>query len=217
MAEELEKIVSSGSGHIITQDERKKLAGIEDNAISAKSVSGIRIEDGHFKKHTVSDALNALKEDLKSIEKIVHEHSNINTLRLLTDPGSGKVITSEERNKLRTIDPYAKRISGAQDIPFSGGGLKAKNIQEAIIELSNLSHAHDNIDVINGLKDIGSGKIISSKERDKLGNIEYNAKDDQEASEIVYDNASSGLKSINVQAAIDEILGRQHERGDGSS
>ncbi len=44
-------------------------------------------------------------------------------------------------------------------------------------------------------------------EKTKLAGIETLAKDDQNATDVPYDNTASGLSSTNVKAAIDEIVG----------
>jgi len=209
--EALGKIANTGSGSIITQAERKKLQGIEDNATSVRAAEEVMIRDGEFSQHSVAGAIEKLAKGIATHNKQIHQHTNLKAISGLRDAGSGKVITKEERNKLNTVEPYAKRIETAADIPFSGGGLKATNLQDAIIELSRLTHVHENADVLSALTDAGSGAVISSKERDKMGNIEYNAKDDQEASEMVYDNTVSGLRATNAQAAIDELAMRYLE------
>lgn len=56
--------------------------------------------------------------------------------------------------------------------------------------------------------DAGSGAIITSAERSKLAGIETGATADQNANEVPYNNATSGLAAIEVQAAIDEVEGR---------
>lgn len=49
-------------------------------------------------------------------------------------------------------------------------------------------------------------KVLTAAERTKLTGIETDAKDDQDADEVPYDNTSSGLTAVDVQTAIDEVL-----------
>lgn len=50
-----------------------------------------------------------------------------------------------------------------------------------------------------------SNLFMTTTERSKLGGIENNAKDDQTAAEVTYDNATSGLSASDVKAALDEL------------
>jgi len=65
--------------------------------------------------------------------------------------------------------------------------------------------------------DMGSNNITSvgtvdgrdvSVDGTKLDGIEANAKDDQDADEVPYDNSTSGLTATEVQSAVDEVEGR---------
>ena len=56
----------------------------------------------------------------------------------------------------------------------------------------------------NDVTDAGSGAIITGVERSKLANIEDNAKDDQNASEVPFTPAGN-IVATNVQAALEEL------------
>lgn len=53
--------------------------------------------------------------------------------------------------------------------------------------------------------------FLSASDKTKLDGIENNAKDDQDADEVPYDNTTSGLVATDVQAALDELVFGQSE------
>lgn len=63
----------------------------------------------------------------------------------------------------------------------------------------------DDVFDMDNMKESSTKKILTDVERDKLATIEENAKDDQIASEVSYDNTTSELTSTDTQGAIDEI------------
>jgi len=100
----------------------------------------------------------------------------------------------------------------ALEVPYDGGasGIPASNVQSAIDSLDSrvdsaegVSHTHTNkaiLDVITA--------AFTTTEKTKLAGIESGATADQNASEVPYNNTTSGLAATQVQAAIDEVEDR---------
>lgn len=86
-------------------------------------------------------------------------------------------------------------------INSAGSGTIISNAERTAI-------THSNRTALDAIMSAGSGIIISSAERSKLTGIESGATADQNAAEVPYSNATSGLSATNVQAAIDEVEGR---------
>jgi len=171
----------------------------------------------------VQDAIDELDSRVDALEGGVgHTHANKPELDLITDAGSGDIITSAERVELSTAYIHSQVVGGnphgttAGNTPYSNttSGLPSVDVQGAIDALDvsvdsllSSQHTHANKTVLDALIDAGSGSVITLVERSKLTGIEDNAKDDQFASEVPYNNSASGLTATNLQAAIDELDG----------
>jgi len=208
----LDGIIGLGSASIITDEEREKLAGIETGATVTKDAGQI-IYKGNA---TVHQAIAQLHEDVSKTCERNHLHPNAVALAKIIKSGSGEIITSAERSKLAGIEPGAMRVQNGEDVPVQLPDFKATNVHEALLELlaklhdlETKSHQHAQLDMLEAITDAGSGVVMTEKERDKLDEIEYNATDDQDGTEVVYDNAVSGLKATTVQGAIDELAQRK--------
>lgn len=105
----------------------------------------------------VQDAIEQLLEYTVTDQN--HVHANKPLLDLITDAGSGQVITNAERTKLQGIETNATRDQIASEVPFTpDGDITASNIQDAITEVrddtdiklggkSDVGHTHDAADI----------------------------------------------------------------------
>ena len=78
---------------------------------------------------------------------------------------------------------------------------RLETAETSITSLNADQHTHSNKTELDLITDAGSGEIITTVERTKLSGIEDNAKDDQNASEVPYDNTTSGLTATDTHAA----------------
>jgi len=155
---ELNDVTDSGSGQIITDIERTKLAGIEDGA-------EVNIQSDWNESSSSSDAFILNKPtDLTDLSS----HS-VTELNDITDAGSGKIITDTERTKLTGIEDGAE-VNVNADWNSTSGDSEILNKPTDITDLS--SHS---VTELNDITDAGSGKIITDTERTKLTGIEDGA------------------------------------------
>ncbi len=127
----LDQITSAGSGQIITDAERTKLAGIEPGATTDQTAVEVPITDAgnYFPTDNVEAALQVL-----GAQK--HTHLNKPVLDQITAPGSGSIITVVERNKLAGIETGATADQIAAEVPFTpSGDITSTNVQAAIQEV----------------------------------------------------------------------------------
>lgn len=82
--------------------------------------------------------LNEADARLQSLEGTQHSHPNKAILDLITDAGSGAIITSAERTKLSGIETGAQADQSAVEVPFTPyGDIAATNVQAALEELDD--------------------------------------------------------------------------------
>lgn len=167
----------------------------------------------------------------------------------IADMGSGKIMTMSERMKLAGMENGATADQSASDVPYinSNSSLTAGSVQEAIDSLAKSSdqlkyksHTHVNNEALLGIKDhgsgnvitedergalhrhgntpvlsdifsAGSGSIITPDERNKLSGISANARGDQDATEVYLHLPE--IQADNVSQAISIINERISEAG----
>ena len=137
------------------------------------------------------------------------------------------LFSAAEKAKLSGIEANAKDDQIASEVVSSASGnLVATNVQSALEELqgdidglesatNDLSITHNASDVDIAIED-GADIVLNAAttslagamtgaDKTKLDGIEANAKDDQTAAEVSYDNSTSALTATNVRDAIDEL------------
>jgi len=113
--------------------------------------------------------------------------------------GSGSIITDAERLGLHAQDSDTKLDNG-----------QVNEVTSADLRL----HLDDGVPNVNHLTDLeltdvqAIDQVFTGAEKTKLFNIEENAKDDQNAAEVPFDNTASGMAATNAQDGIDENDGR---------
>ena len=150
----------------------------------------------------------------------------------LADGTNAGLFSAAQKTKLDGIEANAKDDQIASEVVSSASGnLLATNVQAALEELQGditglegatndltITHNASNVD-INLENDVtgNSSDIVlnaattslagamTGADKTKLDGIEANAKDDQTADEVSYDNSGSSLTATNVRDAIDEL------------
>ena len=208
----LKNLTGFGSGSVITGSERSKLDGIEKGATQDQDASEVPYnnEFSALSASTLQDAIDEIGSSINLATKKSHFHSNHDTLQLIRDTGSGRIMSEAERRKLAAIEPGAKQDQDASDVSFNVASIEAKTVQgaveeinEKLIELTGTLHFHKNE---TALKELSIDDLLNKGDRDKLVSIEFGAKDDQDAREIPYDASSSGLEVSTVQEALDQLM-----------
>lgn len=132
----LDQIQDAGSGQIITEAERDKLAGIEPGATRDQVASEVPILDSgnYYTSDNVESALAQLGPKQ-------HIHANKTIIDQITSAGSGAIITASERSKLQGIEEGATRDQNASEVSFSpSGDITSNNVQQAIQEVRDDAH-----------------------------------------------------------------------------
>lgn len=145
----------------------------------------------------------------------------------LADGTNAGLFSAAQKTKLDGIEANAKDDQIASEVVSSASGnLVATNVQAALEELqgdidglesatNDLSITHNASDVDIAIED-GADIVLNAAttslagamtgaDKTKLDGIEANAKDDQTAAEVSYDNSTSALTATNVRDAIDEL------------
>lgn len=146
----------------------------------------------------------------------------------LADATNAGLFSAAEKSKLGGIEANAKDDQNASEVSSTASGnLSSTNVQDALVELQgdidsinaisaqdlSITHNAGDVDIaitngsditLDGATQSVSG-AMSAADKTKLDGIEANAKDDQSAAEVAYDNTTSALTATNVQAAIDEL------------
>lgn len=121
--------------------------------------------------------------DALSIEGEVSVNSSDNKLKIQLNSATRSVVTEDQSQTVtnKTIDADNNTISN----------LEVDNLKSGVLDtdLSAVSGAHDTLPSAKAVKDYVDGQIDTI----------------DQAIEISYDNTSSGLVAVNVQAAIDEV------------
>lgn len=137
------------------------------------------------------------------------------------------LFSASEKAKLSLIEANAKDDQIASEVVSSASGnLVATNVQSALEELqgdidglesatNDLSITHnasnvdiaieDGADIVLNAATTSLAGAMTGADKTKLDGIEANAKDDQTAAEVSYDNSTSALTATNVRDAIDEL------------
>lgn len=151
----------------------------------------------------------------------------------LADGTNAGLFSAAEKTKLSGIEANAKDDQIASEVVSSASGnLVATNVQSALEELqgdidglesatntltkTQTSAVEVDINLENDLTGNGSditidaattsvAGVMSAADKTKLDGVEANAKDDQTAAEVSYDNSTSALTATNVRDAIDEL------------
>lgn len=124
--------------------------------------------------------------------------------------GGAAVDAITAKNAAQDAQAYSEEWAiNPVDVPVSvaagGDGSTTFSAKHWSVQAGAAVHVHSNKAILDGINDSGSGTIISTTERNKLAAIESGATADQNASDVPYTNATSGLSATNVQAALDEI------------
>jgi len=144
---ELNDVTDSGSGKIITDTERTKLGNIEDGA-------EVNVQSNWDETDTNSDTF-ILNKPTDITDLSTHYSTELNDI---TDAGSGKIITDNERSsignavKLQGVDLDATTVGSPQDnqvITYTGGKWQAD-----FASAPNLSGYVKTTDSINVLADV---------------------------------------------------------------
>ena len=184
-------------------------------------------EDGSAWIDLGSDGITNLSYTAAVSEGTVVSDTGTDATIPLADATNAGLFSAAEKSKLGGIEANAKDDQTASEVSSSASGnLIATNVQDALVELqgdidslgsetNNLSITHNAGDVdvaiengtnitLDGATALVAG-AMSASDKSKLDGIESNAKDDQSAAEVVYDNSTSALTATDVQAAIDEL------------
>ena len=160
-------------------------------------------------------------------EGVVTSDTGGNATIPLADGTNAGLFSAAEKTKLAGIETNAKDDQVASEVVSSASGnLTSTNVQSALQELqgdidalesatNNLTITHNASDVDIAIED-GSDIVLNAAttslagamtgaDKTKLDGIEANAKDDQTAAEVSYDNSTSSLTATNVRDAIDEL------------
>tara|TARA_R110002049_G_scaffold281767_2_gene461420 strand:- start:191 stop:2278 length:2088 start_codon:yes stop_codon:yes gene_type:complete len=145
----------------------------------------------------------------------------------LADGTNAGLFSAAQKTKLDGIETNAKDDQIASEVVSSASGnLVATNVQSALEELqgdidglesatNDLTITHNASDVDIAIED-GADIVLNAAttslagamtgaDKTKLDGIEANAKDDQTAAQVSYDNTTSALTATNVRDAIDEL------------
>lgn len=121
-----------------------------------------------------------------------------------------------EQLQQNIVDSASNHPHDAQDIDYdpSTSGLSATDVKAAIDEVvanNGGSHSHNNQSILDQISDAGSGAIISTEERDKLGGIECESRqlDISEEGVLVTENTGD----INFTGAGVDVI----DDGDGTT
>lgn len=170
-------------------------------------------------------------ESLLSNRALVTNASGVITASIITQTELEYLdnVTSNIQTQLNNKTPIDHLDGGdnkhdASEIHYQRANINKVDIQAASDDVENaISDLDDNKLSVNGNNsmqanlDLGVNDIVNvglvdgrdvSVDGGKLDNIEANAKDDQDADEVPYDNSSSSLTATEVQSAIDEVESR---------
>lgn len=122
---------------------------------------------------------------------------------------SAGLMTAADKSKLDSIAASANNYAHPDhtgDVTSTGDG--ATVIASNVVDNAKLSDIAQN--TIKGRVSAGSGdpEDLTATQVRTLLNVEDGAAADQSASEVPYNNATSGLSAIDVQSAIDEVDSR---------
>ena len=159
---------------------------------------------------------------------VITNDSGDNATIPLADGTNAGLFSAAEKTKLAGIEANAKDDQIASEVVSSASGnLTSTDVQSALEELqgdidslgaasNNLSKTQTfaseiDIDIENGTgitldaATTSVAGVMTAADKTKLDGIEANAKDDQTAAEVSYDNTASALTATNVKDAIDEL------------
>lgn len=128
-----------------------------------------------------------------------------------SDPATGQIYFDTGTNRAYCFNGTEWVAMDALGASMTGEDIvTAINASPSLIDNDNLSsgvnaaisnaHTHSNKTILDN-----TTASYTTAEESKLATIEENAKDDQDATEVPYDNTISSLESTNVKTAIDEL------------
>jgi len=145
----------------------------------------------------------------------------------LADATNAGLFSASEKTKLGDIEENAKDDQNASEVPSTpSGNLSATNVQDALnelqVDINELNNATNDLSITHNASDVdiviedGADIVLNAAttslagamtgaDKTKLDGIEANAKDDQTAAEVSYDNSTSSLTATNVRDALDEL------------
>ena len=186
--------------------EKTKLSNIEANAKDDQNASEVSSSaSGNLASTNVQSALEELQGDIDSLGA---ETNNLS----ITHNASDVDIAIENGTNI-TLDAATTLVAGAlSSAKFDeivANTLKETNVSTNIsvvenattVSINSSDGTDDSIAAVSGTL----AGVMLPAQKTKLDGIEANAKDDQDASEVDYDNTTSALTATNVQAAIDEL------------
>jgi len=216
-----------------TTSEKNKLAGIEDGATA--DLTADEIKSLYESNNDTNAFTDAEKEKLANLTDKFKGYYADAAARdaAVPNPAAGDYVLQEDTNSLWFYDDTGNwvdtgststgdMLASVYDPRGVAGdtflmdnmteGTDTKIMTQAerdkLADTETTSQLNDR-DTANRNTDNHTTGTINSVytivERDKLAGIEDNAKDDQIASEVPYDNSTSGLTATEVQSAIDEL------------
>jgi hypothetical protein len=182
---------------LMSAPDKVKLNTIETNAKDDQNASEVPYDNttSDLAATNVQAAVDELDSRLDSVDGDTTDH---------LDGGPSKHSADQvdyERNDIDKVDIQAA----------------SNDVESALTDLDNNKISRSGVQAMTGNLDMGTNSISNvnlvdgrdvSSDGAKLDTIETNAKDDQQASEVPYSNATSDLAATNVQAAVDELDGR---------
>lgn len=124
----------------------------------------------------------------------------------MVEAANAKVLTASERTKIAAALTAAEIDSLAE----LNAIITDANLDDAGSPRTPTAHAASHTDGTDDIQDATATQkgLMTIAYASKLEGIEPNAKDDQNASEVPFNNTTSGLTATDAQAAIDEVEGR---------
>ena len=191
----LNDVTDAGSGRIITDAERTKLANMPDEVLSVTETNvtdaGAVMRTGNQTisgTKTFSDTISGnISGNAATVTNGVYTTSSVTSLTDVTNSGSGKIITDVERTKLTSIEENAD-VTDFTNVLAAGGVMNTGNQNVAGIKtftntisgsingnaetVTNGIYTTSSVTALSDVTGVGSGSIITTAERNKLSGIE---------------------------------------------
>jgi hypothetical protein len=163
----------------LTADERAKLQGIQAGATANQTDAHLKSRGNHTGTQTAStisdfDTEVSNNPSVTANTAKVSADGSVTTHSDVTSAGSGQIITTTERNKLAGIASGAtsnQTDANLQNRANHTGTQTASTISDFDTEVSNNPSVNGSVTTHSDVSNAGSGQIITSTERTKLGGI----------------------------------------------
>jgi hypothetical protein len=193
---------SNNDTNAFTDAEKTKLAGIETGATGDQTAAEIKTA---YESNADTNAYtDAEKTKLAGIETNATADQTASEIKTLYESNNDtNAFTDAEQTKLAGIAAGAE-VNVDTDLSYTASTRVLSSSTGADVTLPEVVAS-------------GDSGLMTGADKAKLDGIDISADDDQDASEVPYDNSTSGLTATDVQAAIDELDNTLDNAGSGTN